>query len=131
MSAEVIAHLTGDYVLQTDHMAREKGRSKAVALLHGAEYAACFLPLTRDPRALAAIGLTHAAIDHWRLARHLVWAKNQAAPAAHRYPWSEAGPWGYREGTPDWLGGWLLFIADNTCHLAINRLALARWGRRS
>lgn len=129
MSGELLAHVAGDYVVQSDWMANEKGRSKAVALLHGATYAACFLPVTRDGRALAAIGLTHAALDHWRLARPLVWLSNQAAPERYRYPLSEAGWTGYRESTPDWLAGWLLFIQDNAMHVAINRWALRRWGR--
>ena len=129
MTAELIAHLWGDYVLQTDHMAARKQASKRVALLHAAEYTACFLPLTRDPRALATIGLTHAAIDHWRLARPAVWATNQASPREHRYPYSESGWHGYPKGKPEWLAGWLLIIQDNAAHLAINHWALRHWGR--
>lgn len=125
-----LAHLIGDYVVQNDHMAREKTSHYGPAAAHAATYAACFLPLTRDPRALAVIGGTHFAIDRWRLAKYVVWARNQVGPADARYAFDEAGPFGEPPDRPAWLAGWLLFIADNTMHLAINELALRRWGRK-
>lgn len=125
----MLAHLCGDYIAQSDWQANEKNKSPAVALLHGASYAACFVPLTRSPKALAVIGGSHAVIDHWRLAKHVVWAKNQIAPAEYRYPFAEAGPHGYVADKPDWLAYWLLFLCDNTMHGLVNRWALKRWGR--
>ena len=119
-----LAHTVGDYVAQSNWLAQTKTASKMSAAIHASTYAACFLPLTRSPWRLAVIGGTHFVIDHWRLARYVVWAKNQAAPKAYRYPLAEAGPFGYGPDTPDWLAGWLLFIADNAMHLAINELAL-------
>lgn len=130
-----LAHLFGDYVVQNDHMARNKTRTDAApdgagaAAAHAITYAACYLPLTRDPRALAVIGGTHYVIDRWRLAKRLVWARNQIAPAPSRYAYAEAGPFGNPPGSPDWLAGWLLFLADNACHLAINEWALRRWAK--
>lgn len=126
---ELLAHLVGDYVVQSDWMATAKTSDPLPAALHATSYAACFLPLTRSPKALAVIGGTHFAIDRWRLAKHVVWAKNQIAPAGHRYPRGEAGPFGNHRDQPDWLAGWLLFIADNTMHALLNRWALRRWGR--
>lgn len=122
--SEALAHLAGDYLVQSDWMAAEKVKRTGPALAHAASYAACFLPLTRNPRAIAVIGGTHFVIDRWRLARHLCWAKNQAAPAAYR---PDHTPTGYGADRPDWLAFWLLIIADNTMHLAINRWALRRW----
>lgn len=115
-----LAHLLGDYVVQTHHQARRKTESWAQALAHAASYTACHLLVTRSPWRLAVIGGTHAVIDHYRLAKHVNWAKNQLAPAEYRpgHTWS-----GYPEETPDWLAGWLLFITDNTIHLGINALA--------
>lgn len=123
----LIAHLFGDYVVQSDWMAKTKTTEHGPALAHAASYAACFLPQTRSLRALVVIGGTHYAIDHWRLAKHVVWAKNQIAPSGYRYPYAESGPFGYHRDQPDWLAGWLLFIADNAIHLAINEWALERW----
>jgi hypothetical protein len=120
----LLAHVVGDYVVQSSWQAGEKVDDARVAAVHAASYAACFLPLTRSPWRLAVIGGTHFVIDHWRLARYLVWAKNQAAPALYRYPLDEAGPYGYGPDQPDWLAGWLLFICDNTLHVVINAAAL-------
>jgi Protein of unknown function (DUF3307) len=139
------AHLLGDYVVQSDWMANEKTKAHLPAALHAATYTACFLPLTQSPRALAVIGATHFVIDRWRLARHLVWAKNQLAPADYRYPWSHGSGTGYHAeiepylhednpegcvaiGKPAWMAVWLMIIADNTAHITINSWALSRWG---
>jgi hypothetical protein len=126
-----LAHLFGDYVVQTDHMARTKTApdGAASAAAHAATYTACYLPLTRNPRALAIIGGTHYVIDRYRLAKHLVWLRNQAAPTASRYPRGKANPFGGHPDQPDWLAGWLLFLADNAVHIAINEWALRRWPR--
>lgn len=125
-TGEGLAHLVGDYVLQTDHMATQKTTRWAPALLHAATYTAAFLPLTRRWQALAVIGGTHAVIDRYRLAKHVAWLKNQAAPAQFRPPHTATG---YGPNTPDWLATSLLFITDNTMHLLINRWALRRWAR--
>lgn len=120
----LLAHMIGDYVVQSDWMASEKVKHHGPALAHAASYAACFLPLTRSVRALTVIGGTHFAIDRWRLAKHVCWAKNQLAPRAYRPPHTATG---YGTDKPDWLAVWLLIIADNTMHLFINRWALHRW----
>ena len=129
--ALALAHLVGDFVLQTHHQATEKTSRWVPALLHAATYTAAHLPVTRDPRALATIGLTHAVIDRYRLAKYLVWAKNQAAPAAHRVPLADLRQTGtgYPASTPAWLATWLLILTDNTIHLAINAAAVRRWAR--
>lgn len=92
---QLLAHLVGDFVIQSDWMAAGKLEAHGPAAAHALSYAACFLPLTRDPRRLAFIAGTHFVIDRWRLARHVVWAKNQLAPQAFRYPWSHAKATGY------------------------------------
>jgi Protein of unknown function (DUF3307) len=122
---ELIAHLLGDYVLQSDWMALEKTGASLPAAAHAATYAVCFLPLTRDPVRLAVIGGTHFVIDRWRLARYVVWAKNQAVPTRLRYPWSEGRATGYHQDRPSWMAVWLMIAADNTLHLLVNRLVLA------
>ncbi len=127
MSAPILAHLVGDYLFQTHHQAVRKTAAWGPALAHAATYTAAHLPLTRNWKALAVIGGTHALVDRYRLARHVVWAKNQLAPAEHR---PEHTATGYPEATPPWLAVWLLIAADNTIHLLINVAALARWGVR-
>jgi hypothetical protein len=120
----LIAHLMGDYVIQSNWMASHKTERVFPASAHAATYAACFLPLTHNWRPLAVIGGTHFVIDHWRLAKHVTWAKNLLGPAADR---SEHTATGYPATTPDWLAVWLMIIADNTIHLLINEWALDHW----
>lgn len=119
----LLAHLVGDYVVQSHWMATGKTSRALPAAAHAASYTACFLPLTRSWKALAVIGGTHYLIDRYRLAKHLTWAKNQAAPAADRPGHTATG---YSEALPDWLTFWLLIITDNTVHLTINHLALEK-----
>lgn len=120
---ELLAHLTGDYLTQTHWEATRKTEELLPAVTHAVKYAACFLPLTRDPKRLAVIGGTHFVIDHWRLARRLTWAKNQLAPKAGRYSYSVAFNGSSRE-TPAFMHTWLMIINDNTLHMLINHLAL-------
>lgn len=115
-----LAHLVGDYVIQSDWMANQKTKRWAPALAHAATYGAVHLLVTRSPWRLAVIAGTHAVIDHYRLARHVAWAKNQLAPAAYRHPWSECSATGYHESRPPWMAVWLMIAADNTIHLAVN-----------
>lgn len=94
---QLLAHLAGDYLVQSDWMAQEKTQPHGTlpAALHAASYAACFLPLTRNPARLAVIGGTHFVVDRWRLAKHVVYWKNQFAPERFRYSQSHAEATGY------------------------------------
>jgi hypothetical protein len=120
-----LAHLVGDYLLQTHYEASEKTNSWLPAVTHAGKYTVAFLPLTRNPKALAVIGGTHLILDHYRLAKHLAWAKNQAAPKAYRPV--DLSNNGYPAAVPGGLSLALMIIADNTTHLLINEWALDRW----
>lgn len=120
---QILAHLVGDYLLQSNWMATEKTKRSAAAAAHAVTYALPFLFLTRNPLALAVIIGTHFLIDRWRLARFVVWAKN-----IPWQPWSDCSGTGYHKDTPPWLAVWLLIIADNTLHLICNGLALSVLG---
>jgi Protein of unknown function (DUF3307) len=128
--SELIAHGVGDYIFQSDWMALEKTKASWPAAAHALSYALPFVLVTRDLRRLAVIAGTHFVIDRWRLARYVVWAKNQLAPAHYRYvmPATGSGYSAERDATQQWMTYWLLIIADNTIHLACNRLALTRGG---
>ena len=76
----LIAHLFGDYVLQSDWMANEKTKKNIAALAHVVTYTLPFVFITRVWRALLFIALTHFVIDRWRLAKYLVYMKNFLAP---------------------------------------------------
>lgn len=123
---QLIAHLFGDYIFQTDYMAEQKTKSLWIALAHAFTYAWPFLLLTNSGAALSVIVVSHALIDRFRVARFLVWFKNQSGPASYRYPLADAGWHGYKSSKPEWLAGWLYIIADNALHLLFNYSAL-RW----
>ena len=60
---QLLAHLAGDYVLQSDWMAREKTSRIAVALAHALCYSLPFLFLRPSLAAWLVIVGTHATID--------------------------------------------------------------------
>lgn len=120
----VLAHLVGDYLIQSDWMALEKTERWWPAVMHGLTYTLPYAFVTRSLLALAVIASTHIVIDRFRLARHVVWAKNLLAPARYRHPWVECSATGYHESRPAWLAVWLMIIADNTLHLLINSAAV-------
>jgi hypothetical protein len=147
MMGQLLAHLWGDYLLQSDWMALNKRKDTAACTIHAAFYMACFLPLVwhRAPLfslcEMSAIFLSHLLIDRFGLARYVVWAKNFIAPRdgschytaqigkpleleCRYYPWERCSDTGYDKNRPAWLTVWLLIIADNTLHLTCNYLAL-------
>lgn len=120
----LLAHLCGDYLLQSHWMANEKTKSWWPAWAHALTYGLPYVAVTRSIPALATIVVTHALIDHYRIARHVCWAKNLMGAKEYRKPWSECSGTGYPAETPAWLAVWLLIIADNTIHLLINTAAV-------
>jgi hypothetical protein len=124
MMEQLLLHLVGDYVTQTDWMAREKVRRNFAAAVHAFVYALPFLLLTSSAWALFVICSTHFLIDRFRLARYVVFAKNWATDPSLK--WADCSTTGYSPAMPPWLAVWLLIIADNTMHLCINYAAL-RW----
>ena len=137
---QLVLHAIGDYVIQSDWMARNKTSRWVPAVFHAITYSMPFLLLTRHVAALLVIFGTHAVIDHYRLARYVVWAKNWIAPrwfedALHtnedgsrnrlrNYPWSECKATGYPSETPPFLSVWLMIIVDNVMHVVINGAAI-------
>lgn len=122
---QVLAHLVGDFVLQSDWMATNKKSRILPCLIHVLTYTIPFLLLTRSPFALLAIMGTHFAIDHWKFPQRLVWAKNWLlSPAKHRKTWDECSFTGYSPDRPVWLTAWLLIAVDNILHLVINGLSI-------
>ncbi len=120
---QLLLHLIGDYVTQSDWMATEKTKRHVAAFLHALVYSLPFLLFRPSPVAWFVIFGSHELIDRYRLARYVVWIKNWLGP---NRPWSECSATGYPADRPAWLTVWLLIIADNVCHICINGAAL-RW----
>lgn len=117
----ILAHLVGDYLIQTHWMATEKVKRWWPAIVHGLTYTIPFVFITQSILALAVIAGTHIVLDRFRLAKHFCWFKNQLAPKAFRPGHTATG---YSEGTPAWMAVWLMIIADNVLHLLINVAAV-------
>lgn len=119
---QLIAHLIGDYILQSHDMAVNKVRSNYWGLYHAVMYSLPFVFLTHNLLALFIICITHFLIDRFRLAFYLTGLKNymfgKFDNSVFRFPT------GYPENTPIWLSTWLIIILDNTMHMVINYLAL-------
>jgi len=149
---QLILHLLGDYVTQSDWMAQNKTKSTYAALLHATTYSIPFA-LIASLNALLVIWITHFFIDRYRLARYVVYAKNilfqpgliaavwkwrdvedRYAVYSHevaqvnlknRWKWTNCATTGYPSDSPAWMAVWLLIAADNTLHLAINYIAIS------
>lgn len=120
MYYQLLAHLVGDYVLQSEWMAINKARSTFAALVHVVCYTLPFVVLTQNPHALVLIAGTHFVIDRFGIARYICTARNFLCPIG-MWPAVRA----HSTSTPPWLETMLTIIVDNTMHLVINALVLA------
>ncbi len=120
---QLILHLIGDYVTQTDRMSKQKVIDIRFALLHAFVYSLPFLILDISLIAFMVIFLSHAVIDRYRLAKYVVYGKNWLHDRSLK--WDDCKGTGYHKDVPAWLSVWLMIIADNTLHLSINYLAIA------
>ena len=116
---QLIAHMFGDYVIQSDWMANNKTKpglfGLLVAFYHAATYTIPFFFITQNPIALGVIMSSHALIDHFRLAAKYTQLRN----------WNWTTPNGFPHDRPVWLTTWVVIFVDNTFHLLINYLTIA------
>ena len=59
----VLCHVVGDYLFQTDYMAREKGKDWYILFVHCACYCVPFVLVFGIGARLAVIFLTHIVVD--------------------------------------------------------------------
>lgn len=121
---QVLAHMVGDYFLQSDYMATNKKDRVFPCLVHVLTYILPFFLLTTSAGALAVIAGTHFAIDHWNLVRYPIWLKNKILGGSR--PWRDCSATGFDPDRPVWLSVWLTIIVDNTAHIIINACAI-KW----
>ncbi len=119
---QLMLHLLGDYVLQSEYMAANKAKKTWVAFFHAFVYSAPFLLICQSYPALFVIFFTHAIIDRFRLARYVIMAKNIAGDPVHYRNYLTSS--GFPENLPAWSAGWLVVIVDNIMHLFINGMAI-------
>jgi hypothetical protein len=121
---QLLLHLIGDYVTQTDWMARTKVKATLAALCHAGVYSLPFLLLSPSLTAIVVIAMSHFLIDRFRLARYVAFGKNKLTD--WQLNWADCRATGYPPGVPAGQAFWLLILVDNTMHLSINYAAL-RW----
>jgi hypothetical protein len=122
---QLLAHLVGDYILQSHDMAISKTKSTYWAFYHAFTYTLPFLILSQSSVALSIIIFTHFIIDRFRLAIKITKVKNYLLGTFKKEIFNSVD--GYPEETPAWLSTWLIIILDNTLHLVINHLALSNF----
>ena len=121
---QLLLHLIGDYVTQTDWMARAKVSTTFAALCHALVYSLLFLLLSPSLAAFAMIAVSHFLIDRFRLARYVAFAKNKVT--AWHLRWADCKATGFPSDVPPGHAFWLMILIDNTMHLSINYASL-RW----
>ena len=119
---QLLLHLFGDYISQTEWMAREKVKKNRAAIAHASIYTLPFIFLTQSIYALMVIGITHYLIDRYRLVRYLIFFKNKITD--WNLKWKDCSSTGFHKDTPPWLSVWLMIIIDNTIHLIVNYMAI-------
>jgi hypothetical protein len=122
----VLAHLIGDFVLQTEGMVRDKNRPGARGwrglLMHGGAVALCLVPLALvfglpGLAVLVVVGVTHVVIDRWKIraTRH---AEAEALAEAHRRHEETGSTTGLGPAWTPIPGA--LFIVDQVAHLMVS-----------
>jgi len=110
---QLIAHLMGDFILQTEKQALGKKENFNLALQHALTYTIPFVFITQSFIALLVICITHAIIDYRPTPQILRRIINNSQTES-----------GFLVGSPSFITVWLNIISDNTIHLLINMLAI-------
>jgi len=142
---QLLCHLFGDFIAQSDWMAMNKNKKTLNCLVHVFIYTSIFLLLTTSWKALLVIGSTHFILDRFPIIiKKLIWWKNHF-PTGKYPPFAMCETTGYYDDSPynswipaDWqqedkrygkprhffITVWLYIITDNTLHLLCNYFAL-------
>ena len=104
MYEQLLCHLTGDYLLQTNWMAQNKENNIRAALFHCVVYTAPFVFLTHSITCLFLIFFAHLVVDYSGIVKKI--SNKQMGNA------------------PDYLKSFVAIARDNTVHLLINYFIL-------
>lgn len=140
---QLLTHIFGDYILQSDWQATNKSKRTIPCLVHVLLYTSCFLLLTNNCITLLIIGSTHFILDRFPIIiRRLIWFKNHIGPGFKFVPFNLCKITGYYDhyGSPsniningyslrdNHITIWLYIITDNFIHLTINYFAIKYFG---
>lgn len=137
---QLLVHIFGDYIMQSDWMALNKSKKTLPCLIHVLIYTSCFLLLTTSWKALLVIGVTHFLLDRFHTPlKRLIWLRGHLNPRFIYPEYEDCNISGYYDdhklhseemkckyGEPRlfFITIWLYIIHDNFLHLTINFLAL-------
>ena len=140
---QLLIHLFGDFVLQTDKQALNKKKNTyygfRMCLTHCAIYTFPFILLTQSLTALVVIFSTHFVIDKTNIVAYFIAIKNgtrayyrSKVPILLRSSKTEEdlstyydiSNFGFNVERPFAISIWLMIITDNTIHLIINYFAI-------
>lgn len=145
MMAQLLCHIAGDFLFQSDYMAMNKSKRTIPCLVHVLLYTSVFLFLTTSWKALLVIGGVHFILDRFPIIiRRLIWFKNHLGPSLSFVPYDKCNITGYYDNILNEISGkpydnsvingfaprlnyvtvWLYIITDNFLHLLTNYLAL-------
>jgi hypothetical protein len=115
---QLLLHLLGDYIIQNDHVALNKKKNTLkgwiYCIWHCLSYSLPFLLIT-NIYAVAAIAITHMAIDKTNIVSHFLKYKNFTKDISN---------FGFIPERPFAISIWLNIYADNTIHLIGNYLII-------
>lgn len=129
---QLLAHLIGDYVLQSHFLALNKKKSSNpnssyYCTIHALLYCIPFLLFGYGILSVILIGIAHYFVDHSDdLIPTLIKTKNEMLDIEDKYDYTDET--GFPADTPAYLSTWLNIIMDNTVHLTINYLIIAVFG---
>lgn len=110
LSAAIVGHLVGDYLLQNDWLAAGKKRSHAICALHAGIWttSTALLGGLLSPLLVSWLFVTHFAIDRWGFVRW--WMAFVRQPVFLQPP----------------MAPWSIIVVDNVWHLVTIFIAV-RW----
>ena len=98
---QILAHLIGDFVLQSGWMANNKQKRALPALVHSLVYYVPFLIMLQPSVATSVVIVgTHFVMDKWALARYVAYAKEFLSPSSEWKPWNECNETGLPKEVP-------------------------------
>lgn len=98
---QLLAHIFGDYILQSDWMAMNKSKRTIPCLVHVLLYTSVFILLGASWQALLVIGSVHFVFDRWHYPLKMaIWLKNHLNPKFRYPPFSYCDMTGYYDDSP-------------------------------
>lgn len=101
----IIAHLVGDFLIQTDRMAEGKKRSTSILLLHGLTYIIPFIPLM----------FIFPEFTYWKIMLIVIQHISQDGTNFVIWFMYKTGKIEFSRQPP--LSPWSVIVVDNTLHL--------------